>query len=377
MFLAFIESSVRGRWNLSPRFLLLLGVLCELGGFFLFFNPSGFSEVRLLYLSLMNFRTFARLGGLAGLFLSVPAMSANFDWTSEPLKDVQINTVAFRGWVPDTAEPLAGVLVLIPGRHGDGRGMADNAKWQQLANDVGFGILACQFSDGDTGRYQSDDKAEVAKSINEAVKEFSKVSGRPELADAPLAFWGTSAGSNVSSKYCGFFPERVIAFGSSKGTWGPGGNSTAKFLEIPMIFAIGANDNAEWVKISTYHFDKGHGKAPWTLALQPNEGHGVEGSLDVIFPFFTSVINQRLGKATPASSQSNSIFKSELPKIGSTSTPSKTKTSLVKLNLRNGWLGDPKTYEIAAYSDFKGSKSSAIWLPDETTAMAWQNYLRK
>ncbi len=304
-------------------------------------------------------------------------MSATYDWTSEPLKDAQINTVAFRGWVPDTTDPLSGVLVLIPGRHGDGRGMADSAQWQQLANEVGFGILGCQFADGDTGRYQSDDKGEVAKAINDAVNELAKRSGKPELVDSPLAFWGHSAGSNVSSKYCGFYPERVAAMGSSKGTWGPGGNSTAKFLEVPMIYAVGANDNPEWVKSATSNFDKGQGKAPWTLALQPNEGHGLEASLDVISPFLISVINQRLGKASPAASQSSSIFKSELPKIGSTSSPSKAKTSLVKLNLREGWLGDPKTYEIAAYSDFKGSKSSAIWLPDETVALAWQSYLRK
>lgn len=322
-------------------------------------------------------QTFARIGILLGVALGNPALAATYDWSADPLNAVKLETVAFRGWVPDTTDPLAGVLVLIPGRHGDGRGMADNPRWQQLATDVGFGILGCQFTNGDAGLYQSDDKGDVAKAINEAVKELAKVSGKPELADAPLAFWGTSAGSNVSSKYCGFFPERVAAFGSSKGTWGPGGNSSAKFLEIPMIYAIGANDNPEWVKISVDHFNIGHGKAPWTLALQPREGHGVEGSLDVIIPFLTSAINQRLGKTTAAGSQNESIFKSELPKIGSSSSPQKSKVSLKKLTLRDGWLGDPKSFEIAAYSDFKGSKSQAIWLPDESVALAWQSYMRK
>ncbi len=319
---------------------------------------------------------FLRIGIVLGVALANPASAATYDWTAEPLKDAQINTVAFRGWVPDTTDPLAGVLVLIPGRHGDGRSMADSAAWQELATEVGFGILACQFSDGDPGRYQSDDKGEVANAINKAVNELAKLSGKPQMVDAPLALWGHSAGSNVSSKYCGLFPERVVAMGSSKGTWGPGGNSAAKFLEIPMIYAIGANDNPEWVKVSTDHFNKGQGKAPWTLALQSKEGHGLDGSLDVIIPFFVAAINQRLGKA-PATGQTGSIFKSELPRIGTTSSPSKTKAALKKLNLRDGWLGDPETYEIAAYSDFKGSKSSAIWLPDETVALAWQSYLRR
>jgi len=167
---------------------------------------------------------------MLGMVVANTAFAATYDWTAEPLKDVKLETVAFRAWVPETTDPLAGVIVLIPGRHGDGRSMADDARWQQLATEVGFGILACQFTNGDAGLYQSDDKVEVAKAINEAVNEMAKVSGKPELVDAPLAFWGTSAGSNVSSKYCGFFPERVAAFGSSKGTWGPGENTSPKFL---------------------------------------------------------------------------------------------------------------------------------------------------
>jgi hypothetical protein len=345
------------------------------------FSPAWDSDLVFLQAcaiwSVMISQTLARIGILMGAALANPALAATYDWTAGPLNDVKLNTAAFRGWVPDTTDPLAGVLVLIPGRHGDGRGMADNSRWQQLATEVGFAILACQFADGDAGLYQSDDKGEVAAAINEAVKELSKVSGKPGLADAPLAFWGTSAGSNVSSKYCGFFPERVAAFGSSKGTWGPGGNASPGFLEIPMIYAIGSNDKPEWVQTSVDHFNKGHGKAPWTLALQPKEGHGVESSLDVIIPFLASAINQRLGKATAGASQSESIFKSELPKIGSSSTLKNSPSRLKKLDLRKGWLGDPKTFEVAAYSDFKGSKSSAIWLPDEAVALAWQSYLRK
>jgi hypothetical protein len=99
----------------------------------------------------------------------------------------------------------------------------------------------------------------------------------------------------------------------------------------------------------------------------------------VAIPFLASTIPQRLGKGGANSSGTPSIFKSELPKIGTSTTTSGStaKVSLKKIDLRSGWLGDPKTYEVAAYSQFKGSKATAIWLPDETTALAWQAYLRK
>ncbi len=310
--------------------------------------------------------------------LPVPSFfAATFDWSAEPLAQVKINTVAFRGWVPDTADRLSGVLVLIPGRHGDGRGMADDARWQQLAAETGFAILGCQFADGEPFPYQNDERGEVSRAINTAVDELAKMSGKPELKGAPLALWGTSAGSNVSTCYCKFFPDRVVAFGSSKGTWGPGDNTSGKALDIPMIFAIGAKDKAEWVETSISGFKKGQGKAPWTLALQVNEGHGVESSLDVVVPFLSSAIKQRLGKSTASTGGSASIFKSELPKIGTSAGSTSVKSSLKKISLRDGWLGDPKTFEVAAYSQFKGSKASAIWLPDEAAALAWQAYLKK
>ena len=314
------------------------------------------------------------------VFLSGPSFAATYDWSAEPMKKVQINTVAFRGWTPDSTEPLSGTLVLIPGRHGDGRGMAGDPRWQQLAAELGFAIVACQFADGDRGMYQGDVSGEVAKTIDDAVAHLADTAGKPELKKAPLAFWGHSAGSNVSSRYCKVFPGRVAAFGSSKGTWGPGDSDT-KTQEIPMVFAIGATDNPEWVKTATDNVAKGAGKAPWTVAIHKTEGHGLDKSLDLIIPFLSAAVKQRLGKSSPsaggAGGTNTSIFKSELPKIGqssaSTASPS---ASLKKINPRDGWLGDPDTCEVAPSSAFKGSKTKAVWLPDETVALAWQTYVR-
>lgn len=304
-----------------------------------------------------------------------PLLGGTYDWAAEPLRKVKLETVAFRGWIPETGKPLAGTLILIPGRHGDGRGLAEQARWQELAEQLGFAIIGCQFTNGEPFPYQNDGDGEVAAAINAAVEKLAGLAEKPELAKAPLAFWGTSAGSNVSVAYCTHFPERVAAVGSSKGTGGPNNATGPKAMEIPMIFAVGGNDKPEWVKGSVDNIGKGLGKAPWTLALQAREGHGVDASLDVIIPFLRSVIPQRLGQSSAGSS---SPFKSELPSIGSSSSRgASSKVTLAKINLRDGWLGDRETYEVASYADFKGSKSKAIWLPDEATALAWQAYLKR
>lgn len=318
--------------------------------------------------------------GLQVAFLSLVVCggspAATHDWGAEPLKEVQINTVAFRGWTPDTSKPLSGTLVLIPGRHGDGRGMADDPRWQKLAGDLGFAILACQFTNGEPFPYQNDAHGEVAKCLNAAVEHLGELAGKPELKKAPLAFWGVSAGSNVSSRYCVFFPDRVAAFASSTGTCGPGGEITPKTMDIPMLFAIGGTDKPDWVKGSLANAERGQGKAPWTIALQKTAGHGVGKSMDVVVPFLLATVKERLGVASPSQTP-KSIFKSELPKIGASSHPAaETQKPLKKLSLQSGWLGNPETYDVAACADYKGSKSKAVWLPDEPTALAWQAYLR-
>ncbi len=319
---------------------------------------------------------FCIFGMIAVLTQCAPVSAGTTDWTAEPLRGVQIETVAFRGWVPDDSEPLRGTLVLIPGRHGDGRGMAEDTRWQTLAASLRFAILGCQFSNGDKGLYQNDDRGEVAAAINAAVEHLATESGRPELANAPLAFWGTSAGSNVSSMYCKHHPDRVAAFASSKGTWGPGGDVSRNSAEIPMLFAIGQNDNPEWVSFSIGCIEKGRKtQTPWIPAVCPKEGHEVGASLDVAIPFLEAAVKQRLGMGAAAGG-SSSFFKTQAPTMGTQSMNGTTPAKLQKINFAAGWLGDPKTGEVALAARFKGSKSKAVWLPDETTAIAWQTYIR-
>lgn len=276
-----------------------------------------------------------------------------FDWDGEPLKDVQLEVVRFRGWIPPGDEPIRGTLILIPGRHGDGRGLAMNADWQRFADETRFALMGCQFAQGEPGLYQTDKTGEVSKAIDEALEKFSELSGKEVLAKGPLLFWGSSAGSNVSERYCAVNPDRVVAFGSSKGTRGPGADLPRGKDDIPMFFAVGSKDKAEWVESAIENIEAGvKKKAPWVLALHPTEGHSVGASLDAIRPFLKAAIELRL----PTSA---------------------TSSKLQKVSTRDGWLGDPETYDIAPASSFKGKRSKAIWLPNEESALAWQTYLRK
>jgi dienelactone hydrolase len=307
----------------------------------------------------------------------MPSAEAQFhEWTAPALTGVKLKTVAYKGWLPAQTEPLRGTLVLIPGRHGDGRGMAADPKWQELATSVGFAVIGCQFADGEPFPYQNEVQGEMAKAISAAVSRLAELSKHPELDKAPLAFWGISAGSNVSVNYATVLPGRVVAIATSKGTSGPRAELPAGKDEIPMLFAIGEKDKPEWVADSRKNIDAGLRKrAPWTLAVNKNEGHEVGRSLELVRPFLKAAIEQRF-QAPTAGAATASIFKTTPRPLGGGASSAAAPVKLGKIDPRNGWLGDPETLEVAPAAAFKGNKTKAVWLPDETTAKAWQVYLR-
>jgi dienelactone hydrolase len=311
------------------------------------------------------------------ILTSLRAGGEVYEWNGAALPVSKINKVAFRAWLPERTERLRGTLVLVPGRHGDGRSMSSETKWQELGSALGFVVMGCMFSDGEPFPYQNDPGGEVSKSINAAVAELAKLSSHPEIEKAPLAFWGISAGSNVSVNYASAFPERVAALGSSKGTFGAGGGTRAGKFDVPMVFAIGQNDKAEWIEESKKNFEIGFRRhAPWTLAVNSKEGHEVGRSLDLIRPFLKAAIEQRLD-AKGSGNSGQSVFKSAPLALGTTSVSVTSQRALMqKIDSRNGWLGDPATLDIVPHAAFKGNRAKAIWLPDEATARAWQAYLQ-
>lgn len=304
------------------------------------------------------------IGLLIVISLSTAPSQTVYEWEAGPLPAAELKTVNFRAWLPEGEGPVNGILFLIPGRHGDGRGMANDVSWQALGQEIRFAVVGCQYADGEPFPYQNDPGNSVSKSIEEAAEKLAELSGKAELAKVPFAFWGHSAGSNVSANFCNYDPDRVVAFGSSKGTGGPGGTMPRGKEEIPMLFAIGKNDKAEWVKASLTSVEAGRSeKAPWVLALNIKEGHELGGSLNLIRPFLKWAIRLRLGL-------------SENGKTSSASVSGSGKVKLEKVSIKEGWLGDPESYEIASAENYSGKKKDAIWLPHEEVAKAWQGYLK-
>jgi hypothetical protein len=287
------------------------------------------------------------------VLLTASALAQTTDWDAGRAPSPNLDEAQFRWWAPADAKAVRGLLVIIPGRNGDGRGAVNDPDWQALATKQSFAIMGCRLFKPD-GAYQGDPDGKTSATIEKAVAELAKANAHPEAAKAPLAFWGHSAGSNTSERFAFRNPRRTIGMVSIKGPTGPG-DATPNKCDIPILCCIGKNDKAEWVETACRNYEQGkQQRADWTLALHPTEGHEGGATKPLAVAFLDEVITARLGPPSAALSSGS---------------PLKNLTSSA------GWLGDPSTLEAAAYSGFQGKKREATWLPGEATAAAWKAYL--
>jgi len=307
---------------------------------------------------------FIALANLALCLLSLraepPVPPPTNEWDAGPISGAALDIARFRWWAPPDVKNLRGVIVLIPGRNGDGRGLVDNPEWQQFANEMQFALVGCSFyGEKDHFTYQGDPTGDVAKTINDAVEKLAAKNGHPELKRPPLVLWGHSAGACVNEVYAYRFPDRALAVINLKGPRGPGKTSPAKNT-VPFLVIVGSKDKPDWVKDARANYEAGKAaRAVWTLALSPTEGHEGGKSQPLALAFLRSVISQRLGPVPSGP--------------GGTSAMPVTPKRLIN---SGAWLGDPETFEIAADANYKGKRKDAVWLPDESTAQAWQAFLR-
>jgi len=277
---------------------------------------------------------FVFLFAWLSMALRVMAADPVFQWDATPGAG---RVAAFKMWLPGDVQQLDAMLILVPGHDGDGRGMADDADWQALARYWHCGIVACKM------RGDSYDTASrwSGNYVMQSLKEFARQSGHAEIEEAPLLFWGHSAGGAYSASFAEWKPDRVIAYVPNKGTSPI--NLDARKLRIPALWIAAAHDQYSYIPVDvTNAFVAGRrAGAPWALAVQPNAGHEVGDTKMLGILFFDSVFRCR-----------------RLQADGKPVT---------------AWTGDFVTHEIAAATTAEPRSKLNSWMPDEKFARAWHD----
>jgi len=277
--------------------------------------------------------------------------TAVFDHDAGPQKSCQLSKAQFRLWIPDNNKKINGVIIVTPGRNGDGRRNVNNKDYQKLASKWGFAIMA-NFLHGttkDKDTYQLDPRGNTANLLVDALEAFAEKTKHDELKSAPLFLFGTSAGGNVSVQFAGYYPKRTIGVVAYIPTVGPGMNGHKK-LKVPMLVAVGAKDRPSWVNFSDSVWAKFGRRSFWTYAKHKELGHNGGQAANLGMTFAEAVLSQRLTE------DNDGDFKEDLAKL------------TVK------WTGDLSTYEIKEANSSRLGKDEC-WIPNEETAIAWKKYL--
>jgi pimeloyl-ACP methyl ester carboxylesterase len=278
----------------------------------------------------------------------------------------------FRLWVPEKPEKLRGILVLIHGSNMDARPWVEASRWREMSNEVkmntteyfwqdlatrnGLGLLGCNFTDKPHEDMFIEEYCNVGlgsgQALLDALKELAKLSGHIEIAEAPLIFWGISAGGQYSYEFTCWRPDRVLCFVLNKGGIYYTALASKSARMVPGILFIGDEDSNfrnDIIK-GVFALNRRAG-ARWALVVEPGAVHETGRSLEVSEVFFDEVIPLRL--------------------------PGNSAQSLRLLELEDGFLGDLITFNYSVYNEEKSKVSPASWLISEGFARVWQACARK
>jgi poly(3-hydroxybutyrate) depolymerase len=256
----------------------------------------------------------------------------------------------FRLWYPHDAGKLRAVLVLVPGSNGDGRSMADDSTWQAFASRNKLAIVACRFTDKPHEQSFIEDYVNVSQgsgqALLDALTHLAARAQHPEIASAPLLFWGMSAGGEFNYEFAAWKPERVIAFVVNKGGIYYSALTSRATRQVPALLFIGGKDLDSRVNTITGLFAVNRrGGALWALAEEPGVGHVVGRSRDMSIIFFDDVLPLRLD-------ESSSMLK--------------------PMAEASGYIGELKTKRTEAVADMTPTPYLTAWFPTARVARAWQ-----
>jgi hypothetical protein len=255
-------------------------------------------------------------------------------------------------FLPERVQRVRAVIVVINFGLGS-RALYHDSAWQKFAADHHVGLLHTRISGipvDSTADVWRDAGLGGAEGLIALLARLAQESGRKELADAPLLFWGHSAAGPFGATFALLQPQRTVAFVRYHSGARPLNADMGILAKVPALFFVAGKDTVASAVDAANLWQRGRAVgAPWTFALEPDAMHGDEADLkganELLIPWISAVLRQRLA---PDGAQ------------------------LRPVNDMAAWIGNSETGTIAPAGGFSESRTRASWLPDETSAHAWR-----
>jgi hypothetical protein len=283
--------------------------------------------------------------------------------------------VSYTLWVPDGVKTLRGVIVH---QHGCGEGScrsgltgAYDVHWQALARKHGCALLAPSYEqpDGADCQMWCDPRNGSAAAFRKCLVDLGAKSGHPELADVPWALWGHSGGGHWAGGMLMLEPTRVAAVWLRSGVplliQNPDRPAIKAHalppaaLEVPIVCNPGTK---EGVTVTTGKFSR-----VWSanelffsevrsrggligVAVDPLTTHECGNQRYFAIPWFDACLTARL--------------------------PDRSGDPLQPMPTDQAWLSEPTGFAVVPTDRFKGDPLRAAWLPNESIARKWMQYVK-
>jgi len=281
--------------------------------------------------------------------------------------------VTYTIWIPDGVKTLRGVVVHqhgagIPASE-EGIAAAYDLHWQALCKKWDCALLSPSYHvtnnkvDDSPGGSQLwfDPRRGSEKTFLRALNDFAAQSNHPELNKVPWVLWGHSGGGIWSDVMASLYPDRVAAMWLRSGSaamWRGRTNFVAytepnAIYGIPIMCNSGIEEknNVPWngpLKTVKEHRAQ---NGPIGFAPDPLTGHWCGNSRYLAIPYLDACLALRL------------------PDKGSTDQ------KLKPIDVSQGWLAPLLGTNAVPVSEYKGDPKDAIWLPNETIAKDWMEYV--
>ena len=263
------------------------------------------------------------------------------DWTYQifPIGSDGFSSAYFRLWLPENTTPRA-ILVISPGSGSSSLGDVGLKEWQDYANKEKLALIGLQISNNSLGN--SSNNLDI---LLYALKELTTKHNISAVNNLPFLFSGFSAGGKFSYSYALDQKARTIAFANIKGLMSEGTTSESTVPGLIIAGELEGSQRVENVKKAFYAFRKDQNVI--CFAVEPNTGHSIDNSNDLVRAYFTAVLKKRLVNG-----------------------------SLVELPEEEVLLGNYDTKEVFPFANYPYDKTKAVCLIDEDFKNSWLQFIK-
>ncbi|MDG2223865.1 MAG: hypothetical protein P8L85_20970 [Rubripirellula sp.] len=274
-------------------------------------------------------------------------------------------------WLPPAVEKLRGVIVH---QHGCGEGSCRSGQtgafdlhWQALAAAHQCALLAPSYEQPQDADCQMwcDPRNGSGATFERALIELGNECGHPELATAPWALWGHSGGGHWAGGMLLLHPERVAAVWLRSGvpTFQPiDGRAiephqiSAGSLRVPIMCNFGTKEgftvkgsrfSGVWPSNEKFFKAMRRQNALIAIAADPLTSHECGNQRYLAIPWFDACLKRRL--------------------------PQQPDQPLRNLDLASGTT--VPWQQVSQQQTSLAPPLDSIWLPSETIARAWKQYI--